>query len=154
MADVTPTGELAAALAKAQGAGDHELESKTLYAHLQTRERSGWQQSKRPMVERLLNRVICGLSDCWHFCGTRNEFGYGRLTVGDRLQVAHRLSYQTFVGPIPDGLSVLHRCDNPACINPDHLWLGTQSDNRRDCHTKGRTNLPRGADHWTRRRRS
>lgn len=112
------------------------------------RGKPGRQESFRPLHVRLLNRVVCGLSDCWHFCGARNEFGYGRMTFNGRLQVAHRLSYQAFVGPIPDGLSVLHRCDNPSCINPDHLWLGTYSDNRRDCVAKGRHNEPSGERHW------
>jgi hypothetical protein len=111
--------------------------------------RSGKQNADIPLHERLINRVVLGMSDCWHYCGARNQFGYGRMTYRGRLQVAHRLSYEAFVGPIPAGLSVLHRCDNPACINPEHLWLGTYSDNRRDCVTKGRHNLPRGEKHWS-----
>jgi len=53
--------------------------------------------------------------------------------------MAHRFSWTLLVGKIPDGLNVLHRCDNPRCCNPAHLFLGTQLDNRRDCRDKGRT---------------
>ena len=130
--------ELAAALAKAQASGTPYEESCVLHKHLGARERGGWQHSRRPLFERLMSRVVFGASDCWHFCGSRNQGGYGRLTVGGRLQVVHRLSYELFVGPIPDGLFVCHRCDNPSCINPDHLWLGTRSENAIDCFQKGR----------------
>jgi len=130
--------EIAAALAKAQASNDHHAESALFYKHLRTWERGGWQHSRVPLIQRLMNRVVFGVTDCWHFCGTRNQFGYGRLTVGGRMQVVHRLSYELFVGPIPDGLSVLHRCDNPSCINPEHLWLGTYQDNSRDCWAKKR----------------
>ena len=149
--------EIAAALAKAQGqmknatlnkVNPHIEESRLLHKLMPRRERAGWQHSMRPLHERLLSRVVWGASDCWHYCGARNSFGYGRLTVKGRLQVAHRLSYEAFIGPIPDGMSVLHHCDNPSCINPDHLWLGTYSDNRRDCVAKGRDGLPRGERHW------
>lgn len=143
------TAEFATALSLAQAGGDPKRESETLYAHARTREIGGRQHSKVPLVERLLNRVIFGLSDCWHFCGSRNQFGYGRITFGGRMQVVHRLSYETFVGPIPAGLSVLHHCDNPACINPEHLWLGTYSDNSRDCWRKGRHPLAQ----WVRSRK-
>lgn len=141
-----------AALVKALLAanGDPGAESKALYAHCRTWECGGRQHSKRSLFDRLMSRVVFGASDCWHFCGSRNQFGYGRLTVGGRMQVVHRLSYGLFVGPIPDGLSVLHHCDNPSCINPEHLWLGTYSDNSRDCWAKGRHPLAE----WVRERQA
>lgn len=75
---------------------------------------------------------------CWLWNGDKSKFGHGRFLY-DNLRVnAHRYSYETFVGPIPEGLLVCHKCDVPACVNPDHLFLGTQKDNIQDCVKKGR----------------
>jgi hypothetical protein len=118
---------------------DPEVEAKALYELFGIRrQRPGRQHASRELSARLLDRVTFGATDCWHWMGVRNTFGYGRMTYEGRSQVAHRLSYRAFVGEIPEGLSVLHRCDNRACINPEHLWLGTYSDNMRDCIAKGR----------------
>ena len=81
-------------------------------------------------------------SGCWLWNGTQNG-RYGqfnvRLTQGkSQGLLAHRVSYRHFVGPIEDDLRVCHRCDVPPCVNPDHLWLGTDSDNLRDAVNKGR----------------
>lgn len=81
---------------------------------------------------------------CWLWCGgTRNKrVGlYGGITVRRRSLYAHRVSYEVFVGPIPEGLDVLHRCDQPACINPEHLTAGTHRENMQDCLRKGRNPL-------------
>jgi hypothetical protein len=73
--------------------------------------------------------------------------GYGRATVPGRGSVyAHRLAYELFKGPIPAALDCLHHCDNPSCVNPDHLFLGTQDDNLKDAAAKGR--IKRGNDHY------
>lgn len=130
--------EFATVLVKAQGSVDPYAESCVLHKYFGANEVGGRQHSKVPLIARLMNRVVFGASDCWHFCGSRNQFGYGRLTVGGRMQVVHRLSYELFKGPIPDGLFVLHSCDNPSCINPDHLRVGTKRENSLECFRKGR----------------
>lgn len=78
-------------------------------------------------------------SGCWLWTGPLNWNGYGRVTVGPRKRVrAHRFSYEVHKGPIPDGLQVLHKCDVPCCVNPEHLLLGTFADNMNDKMRKGR----------------
>lgn len=75
---------------------------------------------------------------CWLWSGARCEHGYGMIRAG-RVMRAHRLSFEWERGLIPPGHVVMHRCDTPACVNPDHLRLGTQIDNIADRHTKGRS---------------
>lgn len=72
--------------------------------------------------------------ECWEWRGRTSHFGYGLF----RDQKAHRISYKILVGPIPDGLGCLHKCDNPPCCNPHHIFLGTNADNNRDKVEKGR----------------
>ena len=79
---------------------------------------------------------------CWLWIGAYLKSGYGR--VGRRSRRAHRVSYAAFIGQIPDGQVVCHRCDTPACVNPAHLFLGTQEDNLRDMFAKGRNRIGRG----------
>jgi hypothetical protein len=75
---------------------------------------------------------------CWEWQSFRNDQGYGNFKVlGETL--AHRVSYILHRGKIPENICVLHRCDNPSCVNPDHLFLGTWADNNKDRHKKGRT---------------
>lgn len=84
-------------------------------------------------------------SDCWYWMGAVNEHGYGVIGLGPRgagLIKAHRLSWLIHRGPIPDGALVCHSCDNPQCVNSNHLFLGSQKDNMRDCANKGRTVIP------------
>lgn len=75
---------------------------------------------------------------CVEWQGGRDKDGYGQTVVGGRKQRAHRVAWERIHGPIPAGMKVLHKCDNPPCVNPGHLFLGTQADNVRDCWDKGR----------------
>lgn len=86
-----------------------------------------------------------GMEACWPFNGARHVFGYGSLWDTDlgRPDGAHRIAWKIEHGPIPDGIEVLHHCDNAACCNPKHLFLGTQEDNLRDMTEKGRRSLKR-----------
>lgn len=75
---------------------------------------------------------------CWEWlCGT-NAYGYGRVRFNGRAQLAHRVAWQIENGPISNGAHVCHSCDNPLCVRPDHLWLGTAQDNMADMKAKGR----------------
>ena len=78
-------------------------------------------------------------SGCWEWNSGTNLHGYGRIGMGHKVWLAHRLAYTTWVGPIPAGLVVRHACDNPPCINPAHLLTGTQRDNARDALARHRT---------------
>lgn len=88
---------------------------------------------------------------CWVWMGARSQagpHGYGVLTVESRKVYAHRRAYELFIGPISVGLNVLHHCDNPPCVRPDHLFVGTQGDNLRDAAAKRRLDTV-GKGRWT-----
>lgn len=79
------------------------------------------------------------MGKCWVWLGFRDPDGYGHLKWGGRSPGAHRISWWLHNGPIPDETPhVLHHCDNPSCVRPSHLWLGTDADNVRDRQSKGR----------------
>jgi len=94
-------------------------------------------------IESLQNRAadfwsrIEKSGDCWIWTARRFRTGYGRFDCGGYAWGAHRVAMALTTGEIPE-LCVLHRCDNPPCVNPAHLWLGTLSDNTRDAYSKGR----------------
>jgi hypothetical protein len=101
---------------------------------------------KRPLRERFLEKVQ-KTDSCWNWIGCKDAHGYGVIGAGGhqaRVLKAHRVAYEIFVGPIPEGLCVLHHCDNPVCLNPSHLFLGTQTDNIRDMRAKKRDRQLRG----------
>lgn len=108
--------------------------------------------SKRPLLERFLKKLnkngpthpALG-TPCWEWTGARRKKGYGMLRIDGKTCAAHRVSYELAFQKIPDGLSVLHRCDNPPCCNPAHLFLGTYADNAQDRERKGRSNTVRGS---------
>lgn len=80
-------------------------------------------------------------SDCWEWTGARDRWGYGSFKSDPgwgTTDLAHRFAYELFFGPIPSGLHVCHTCDNPACVRPDHLFLGSGTHNERDKIAKGR----------------
>lgn len=85
---------------------------------------------------------------CWLWTACTDKGGYGKITVGRKylgtrkVDKAHAVSYREFIGPTK-GLCVLHRCDTPSCVNPAHLWLGTNLDNMRDAKAKGRKYVKR-----------
>lgn len=110
----------------------------------------------KPIAERLWAKVQ-KTDACWLWTGARiksnsrlSPYGYGTICLGTRPNgkgLAHRVAWTLVVGPIPKGLLVLHKCDNPPCVNPDHLFLGTQKDNVEDCAKKGRRNQARHGRH-------
>ena len=106
--------------------------------------------------ERFWVKVVRG-PDCWNWNGGKLVEGYGRFVDRGKYVLAHRVSWEIHNGPIPEGLCVLHRCDNPPCTNPDHLFVGTHGDNARDRAAKGRNGKwrrptpaqPQADDCWT-----
>jgi hypothetical protein len=78
------------------------------------------------------------MSGCWLWTNALNLDGYGKFHFELKRSSAHRASWEIHRGPIPNGLQVLHKCDVPCCVNPDHLFLGTPKDNAQDCIKKGR----------------
>ena len=100
---------------------------------------------KRSLVDRFDAKWISEPnSGCWLWIGASSPSGYGNFAVGRRQIGAHRFSWDMRRGPIPEGMHVCHKCDVPACVNPDHLFLGTVEDNMNDMKRKGRAAKPRG----------
>jgi len=97
----------------------------------------------REVIERFWDKVGGeGPNNCWEWNGARSKNGYGRFWInGAGVHYAHRISYIMCSGPIPDGGLVLHRCDNPPCVNPEHLYLGNHSENALDVGKHKRESL-------------
>lgn len=95
-------------------------------------------QFTEKMRKRFMRHVRVSESGCWIWTATRNAKGYGHFFIDGDMYRANRVAFEMATGRYPGALVVCHRCDNPSCVNPEHLWLGTHQDNIRDCHAKGR----------------
>lgn len=98
------------------------------------------QWSKSESIEQRLIRNVHKTESCWVWLGCKNAYGYGVMAYKMKRQLAHRWAYQIFNGPLKKGLGVLHKCHNPSCVNPRHLYLGNQKQNMRDCVLASRQN--------------
>jgi hypothetical protein len=101
-------------------------------------------KTKYTLSERFWSKVE-KTKTCWVWRGCCDQKGYGHIKASGKNQAAHRVSFKLHFGSVPKGTHVLHKCDNPPCIRPDHLFSGTASDNSRDASIKGR--LVRGEHH-------
>lgn len=126
-------------LMRAQMTGDRQLEADVLGRMYRVRRR----QPVKDEVLRFFGKLAFGASDCWYWVGARHKLGYGLLPMWGESK-AHRVSWRLHKGPITEGMMVLHKCDVRCCVNPAHLFLGTQTDNMRDMAAKGRgVSVPR-----------
>lgn len=103
---------------------------------------------RKPLGRRFWAKVNKS-DDCWEWTACKNSAGYGQIRINGKAELAHRVSWELANGPIPDAMYVLHRCDNPSCVRPDHLFLGTSSDNTQDMISKGRRVILYGEDAGT-----
>ena len=99
----------------------------------------------RSLVDRFWDKFERPAEGCWNWMASCYTNGYGKIGYGPACRShisVHRLAWMLWNGPIPDGLDVLHTCDNRKCVRPDHLFLGTQKDNMQDMYNKGRAIVP------------
>lgn len=94
-----------------------------------------WQKNS---IDTFHEKYIVDTNQCWVWKSAKRPTKSPNWWIDGKEQLVHRWSYEYFKGPIPKGLVVCHSCDNPHCVNPDHLWIGTQRDNIQDAKNKGR----------------
>ncbi len=108
-----------------------------------------WKDKRRPLSERFWEKVDKrGPEECWPWIGCVSPAGYGRFSINNKAQNSNRIAYELHHGARPDKF-VLHHCDNPRCCNPNHLFLGTQTDNCIDMRNKGRGRGPKGEKNFS-----
>lgn len=90
------------------------------------------------LAPRIIARIEKKRSGCWEWTGASDRRGYGRISLNKRCYLPHRVMWAHANGPIPLGMYVCHKCDNPRCVNPEHLFVGSAGDNQRDMARKGR----------------
>ena len=124
---------------------DREVDAKGMCSkHYQNLKNYGYATARRDWpIEDTLDDVGWSITvgDCWEWRGSRNDYGYGVMTLARKGLFnarVHRLMFERYFGSIPDGMVIRHKCDNPPCSNPDHLELGTQNDNVQDMKDRGR----------------
>ena len=89
-------------------------------------------------IQERFEAKITKTRDCWNWKASKNNKGYGQFKIAGKYQKAHRVSWMLYMGEIPSGMCVLHHCDCPSCVNPSHLFLGTNADNVHDRNNKSR----------------
>ena len=112
-----------------------------------TKCRHAWrkEQPNTPITKLFWSKVtITDLFECWIWNASTDHCGYGMFTVDGKRKRTHRIAYEFSYGKIPEGKLVCHHCDTPACVNPLHLWLGTQQDNMTDMVSKKRQSALKG----------
>lgn len=106
------------------------------YRNKPINEKSWYQLSPKERLNKFIK--IDDEKKCWLWVGGKNRKGYGSIHFNGKNRIAHRMSYELYVGEIPCGVLVCHHCDTPSCVNPEHLFLGTDLDNSNDKFSKGR----------------